>query len=590
MVECFKKSQGSAKLHNGMLSILYGSQTGTAEEVSCRISREAYTHGYTVNVCPMNDIDISVLPSLPLAVFVCSTTGEGEEPDNMKQFWLALRRKDFPPSYLEGMKYAVFGLGDSSYEQFNYPAKRLFRRLQQLGAVPLLERGDGDDQHRLGYEGALGPWLYELWARCGDLSKEAGWTLVPKQKHTPPALLVKSAEAGISGDYHLTNATLLSSIRITADDANVKDVRHLIFDCDLLYEPGDVAVLRPRNSLSEVEMILEACNWTGQADIPLNLSDIQPSFRPPSHIPQNFTLRQLFTTHLDINRPPSRYFFELLSTFVQDNHPLAEAHREKLLELGVSNTEDGQESYMDYVWRPKRKPAEVITDFGSLLVPIEQVFNLFPWIKPRSFSIASYAPGRRIEVVAALVRYKTSMKVDRFGVCSRWFEELQPGTNVLIRVDRGTMRPEISSETPMILMCSGTGLAPMLSIIQKTALLPVKPPVLLFFGCRKKEADALFLKDLQSLDWLRVFCEGSRDGPKGVAKVYLADILLQQSELVHSFLMHPNSQWFLSGNSKLPTSVKKALADIVNSRSQLEGESFVKNLVLSKRLFCETWS
>lgn len=57
----------------------------------------------------------------------------------------------------------MFGLGDSSYPHFNFAAKKLFKRLLQLGGTPLLPRGDGDDQHALGLEGALDPWLQQLW-------------------------------------------------------------------------------------------------------------------------------------------------------------------------------------------------------------------------------------------------------------------------------------------------------------------------------------------------------------------------------------------------------------------------------------------
>lgn len=37
-------------------------------------------------------------------IFVCSTTGQGEEPDNMKQFWRFLLRKNLPPDSLQGMR------------------------------------------------------------------------------------------------------------------------------------------------------------------------------------------------------------------------------------------------------------------------------------------------------------------------------------------------------------------------------------------------------------------------------------------------------------------------------------------------------
>lgn len=44
---------------------------------------------------------------------------QGETPDNMRRFWRALLRKSLPPSTLAGLAYAVFGLGDSGYVQYN---------------------------------------------------------------------------------------------------------------------------------------------------------------------------------------------------------------------------------------------------------------------------------------------------------------------------------------------------------------------------------------------------------------------------------------------------------------------------------------
>ncbi len=107
-------------------------------------------------------------------VFVCSTTGQGETPDNMKArrrgaaradthaqrchnsktcgqtFWRFLLRKDLPADSLETMQFAVFGLGDSSYPIYNAVARRLHARLQDLGAKPVVRLGLGDDQHALG--------------------------------------------------------------------------------------------------------------------------------------------------------------------------------------------------------------------------------------------------------------------------------------------------------------------------------------------------------------------------------------------------------------------------------------------------------
>ncbi len=63
----------------------------------------------------------SALVREPAVVFVCATTGQGDEPDNMKQFWRFLLRRNLPRSSLSGTKIAVLGLGDSSYSRYPIP-------------------------------------------------------------------------------------------------------------------------------------------------------------------------------------------------------------------------------------------------------------------------------------------------------------------------------------------------------------------------------------------------------------------------------------------------------------------------------------
>ena len=69
----------------------------------------------------------------------------------MTPLWKSLLRSDLPPDIFEDLHYAVFGLGDSSYERFCWPAKKLTRRLEQLGARSICPRAEGDTQHPLGY-------------------------------------------------------------------------------------------------------------------------------------------------------------------------------------------------------------------------------------------------------------------------------------------------------------------------------------------------------------------------------------------------------------------------------------------------------
>ncbi|CAK7332257.1 unnamed protein product [Dovyalis caffra] len=145
------------------LLILYATQTGNALDAAERIGREAERRGCTTSVCSIDDFDASSLPHEDTVIFVVSTTGQGDTPDSMKAFWKFLLRRNISKNLLEGVHYAVFGLGDSGYQKYNFVAKKLDRRLSDLGAAAVVERGLGDDQHPSGYEGALDPWMSSLW-------------------------------------------------------------------------------------------------------------------------------------------------------------------------------------------------------------------------------------------------------------------------------------------------------------------------------------------------------------------------------------------------------------------------------------------
>lgn len=87
----------------------------------------------------------------------------------MKKFWKFLLRKSLPSDSLSRMNFGVIGLGDSSYQKFNFVAKRLHKRLIQLGATPLMPVGLCDDQHDLGLGAVLFPWMETFWKNLIEL-------------------------------------------------------------------------------------------------------------------------------------------------------------------------------------------------------------------------------------------------------------------------------------------------------------------------------------------------------------------------------------------------------------------------------------
>lgn len=145
------------------LTILYGSETGCAQDLAEHIWRESKKYHFEGQVLSMDKYDVRSLLTEEFVVFACSTTGQGEEPSNMKTFWKFLLRKSLPSDSLSGMHFAVIGQGDSSYQKFNFAAKRLNRRLLQLGAKEIIPIGLCDEQHDLGISAVSVPWIQNLW-------------------------------------------------------------------------------------------------------------------------------------------------------------------------------------------------------------------------------------------------------------------------------------------------------------------------------------------------------------------------------------------------------------------------------------------
>lgn len=80
-----------------------------------------------------------------------STTGQGELPPNSQKFWKAIRSTRLRPGCLQQMRFASFGLGDTSYPKYNWAHRKLYNRLVALGAQPICDRGESDEQHPEGY-------------------------------------------------------------------------------------------------------------------------------------------------------------------------------------------------------------------------------------------------------------------------------------------------------------------------------------------------------------------------------------------------------------------------------------------------------
>lgn len=228
------------------LLVLFGSQTGTAQDTAERIGREAKRRHLQCTVEALDSYDVANLINELLVVFVCATTGQGDPPDNMKLFWRFLFRKNLPPGSLCRLDYAVLGLGDSSYPKFNFVAKKLHKRVLQLGGNPLLPVALGDDQHDLGPDAVVDPWLVALWDKILMLYPlPPGLEIISPDVRLPPkytlhyvaedspqpngALLQPTKPRAAPSELCPFAAPVVSNQRLTAQ-SHFQDVRLMEFD------------------------------------------------------------------------------------------------------------------------------------------------------------------------------------------------------------------------------------------------------------------------------------------------------------------------------------------------------------------------
>ncbi|KAI0070674.1 riboflavin synthase domain-like protein [Panus rudis PR-1116 ss-1] len=582
------------------VTVIYATETGNAQDVAERLARHFRRLHFHPRVFDIDTYSPEELISETLVVFVISTAGSGKEPRSMTAFWNMLLRSDLPEDLFEDLHYAVFGLGDSSYEKFCWPAKLLSRRLAHLGAQEICPRGEGDEQHRLGTDGGLIKWIPDLTDALLQLCPLPEGVEIPSEDSLPPpriaVLDVPSTEV-VEADpllndeaYHLVNIT--RNDRITAPDW-YQDVRHieLEFPIDMRYKAGDVAVIHPEVPDADVEAFLTSMGYSNIADEPFRIKHVYPDQSLPDHLPAVVTLRRLFTRHLDITAVPRRSFFALLRHFATDD-----LEREKLDEF---LSEEGAEDLYDYCQRVRRTIKEVMEEFRSCKVPKEYVFDLFPPLRPREFSIASSSlrHPRQVHLCVAIVNYRTKLKIPRRGVATTYLASLRPGDKLIVGVKSGGLitLPKDSS-TPVICVGPGTGIAPSRAIIEERTLLGSIENTL-YQGCRSASKDQHYVDEFKTLEQkgqlrYRVAC--SRDGPEGLPRKYVQHLIAEDSKRIWELIGERKAWIYISGASnKMPTAVKAAIREAVQEhggQTEEEAKEYVAAMEREGRLIEDCWS
>ncbi|KAM9370444.1 S-adenosyl-L-methionine-dependent tRNA 4-demethylwyosine synthase TYW1-like [Phaethornis superciliosus] len=213
------------EVHVAGVKVFYGSQTGTAKRFAKSLAEAVTSHALPVEVISLGDYDpddclVEETTSRNICVFLVATYTAGQPTESAVWFckWLEEAVNDFRfgKTYLKGLRYAVFGLGNSAYaDHYNTVGRNIDRWLWMLSASRVLTRAEGDcnvAQSKHGsieadFEAWKNKFLHRLQALCrGEKKMCSGKCKKGKCKSAGKQSKESSADEHGASEYENTEA------------------------------------------------------------------------------------------------------------------------------------------------------------------------------------------------------------------------------------------------------------------------------------------------------------------------------------------------------------------------------------------------
>ena len=530
------------------IAVLYASQSGTAEGLARKVTKELKTKGYVASLISLEGYTPAALAAERYAVIIASTYGEGEAPEAVRPFYEQLCLEHFPR--YGDLSYSVLALGDSSYEHFCNFGIDIDQKLASLGGVRLCDRIDCD----LDLDEPFARWKSTLLTRLTEITNappadDAPAIAISSSSTPPPPAPSTDIPAHTrTNPYH---APLVDKRPLT-NEVSSKLTLHLAFSIDdstLKYEAGDACGIIPQNDLHLVGEILQALNFSPQAPVQLPHAGAT-------------TLIDALLNHLQITR--------LTRKMVEAYATIGKCHT--LSSLLVPEQQSQLERYTC-----DRGLIDLLHDYPNVLLDPADLVAMLPKLSPRLYSISSspLAHAGEIHTTVAVVRYRSHNR-DRGGVCSTLLAERTPTGETLpiyVQPNKKFRLPQ-QADAPIIMIGPGTGIAPFRSFLHERRVLGHTGRNWLFFGERSASSDFLYRDELESMrsdkHLTRLDLAFSRDQEH---KVYVQDKMLKQAPLFWSWLQDGASIYVCGDAVRMAKDVDTTLHNIVEQQAGLSHEA-----------------
>lgn len=597
------------------LVVFYGSQTGTGEEFAGRLAKEGIRYHLKGMVADPEECDMEELTNLKdipnsLAVFCLATYGEGDPTDNAMEFYEWLQNSD---TDFTGLNYAVFGLGNKTYEHYNEVAKYVDKRLAELGATRVFELGLGDDDANI--EDDFITWKDRFWpAVCEFYGIEATGEDVSVRQYR----LTENPDVGSDRIYTGEVARLhslrnqrapfdaknpfLATIKVNRElhKSGERSCMHIEFDIEgskMRYDTGDHLAVYPVNSEELVNKLGELLNVDLDTVIILTNTDEESSKKHPFPCPCSY--RTALTHYLDITCNPRTHILKELIEYTKDPE-----EQEKLRSM-ASTTPEGKELYNQWIIQDNRNIVHILEDLKSCKPALDHLCELLPRLQARYYSISSSPKvyPTTVHITALLVQYETPTGRTNKGVATSWLATKMPSEGGLpvtapIYIRRSQFRLPTRAQTPIIMIGPGTGLAPFRGFIQERNQLKEEGKVIgdtiLYFGCRRKAEDFIYEEELNEYvkkDVLTMHVAFSRDQAH---KVYVTHLLQKNMDEIWRVIGENNGHLYVCGDARnMARDVHDLVLKVVQEKGSMTesaAQDYVKKMEAQKRYSADVWS
>jgi sulfite reductase (NADPH) flavoprotein alpha-component len=485
------------------ITILYGTETGNAKKIANDFAYSSKKKGILAKVVGTDTYKLSDLVKEEFLFVIISTQGEGEPPLSAKKFYEYLRTttNQFP-----NIKYAVLGLGDTSYPLYCQTGIDIDSYLEKTGAERILQLSKAD----VDFKPVSLEWMDQVFER---LSTQTVTETVEIKKEEP------------AKDKNLIYIGKVKTSINLNDNRSEKKTFHIELESSIpiQYKSGDIAVIQPHNDKQVVEELISFTKSNSEKTLHLSK--------------KSGTLRELLTSHLSIT-----YLSESVLKKIADTVSIS--IKEKRLDL------------LDLVVKYEIRLPEKLEAILQHLNPIS----------PRQYSIASsnLVNEEELHLTVALDTFKVEDK-QKFGLCSRYLCEVREGDELPFTIKKNPHFYLPEADKDIIMIGPGTGISPFRAFMAERSTTQAEGKNWLFFGDRKFTENFLY-----QTEWQEHFAMGtltkinlawSRDGKE---KYYVQDEIRKEGKEFLQWLENGAYLYICGAKNPMSIDVETAILDVIS--------------------------